>query len=84
MLLNWRKYKEHTCNKPEINLTAKLIEALKPGFPALFLYNGSLIRTSAVQVILEDSPDQVKFETKNSIYTISYDELPQEGVKAAA
>lgn len=84
MLLSWRKRKERTCSKPEINLTAKLIEALKPGFPALFLYNGSLIRTSAVQAILEDSPDQVKFETKNSIYTLSYDNLPQEGVNVAA
>lgn len=57
--------------------------SLKPGAPATYLYGGHLIRTTAVQAILEASPSYVQFETQNSIYTISYDLLPAEGQIAA-
>ena len=58
--------------KPVISLTGTLARALRPGIPAVYLYQGFLIRTSAVEAILEADPNHVRFETKNSIYSISY------------
>lgn len=58
--------------KPVISLTGTLARALRPGMPAVYLYQGFLIRTSAVEAILEADPNHVRFETKNSIYSISY------------
>ena len=57
--------------KPVISLTGTLARALRPGMPAVYLYQGFLIRTSAVEAILEADPNHVRFETKNSIYSIS-------------
>lgn len=50
----------------------------------MYLYQGNLIRTSTVQALLEALPEYVCFETKNSIYTISYTTIPVEGIKAIA
>lgn len=58
--------------KPVISLTGTLARALRPGMPAVYLYQGFLIRTSAVEAILEADSNHVRFETKNSIYSISY------------
>ena len=62
--------------KREISVTGTLTDVLRPGLPALYLYQGNLIRTSTVQAILEASADHVRFETLNSIYTISYNNQP--------
>ena len=58
--------------KPVISLTGTLARALRPGMPAVYLYQGLLIRTSAVEAILEADREHVRFETRNSIYSISY------------
>lgn len=57
---------------------------LRPGLPALYLYQGSLIRTSTVQAILEASSSHVRFETLNSIYTICYNNQPGESFGVTA
>lgn len=70
--------------KRQISVTGALMEILRPGLPAVYLYHGNLIRTSVVQAILEASADHVRFETKNSIYTISYNNQPGEGFRVTA
>ena len=67
--------KEFT-SKRFITVTGTLTSILKPGLPAVYLYQGNLIRTSAVQAILEAAPNHVRFETENSIYTISFFNQP--------
>lgn len=67
--------KEFT-QKRFITVTGTLTSILKPGLPAVYLYQGNLIRTSAVQAILEAAPNHVRFETENSIYTISFFNQP--------
>ena len=62
--------------KRELFLTGALTEVLRPGSPAMYLYQGDLIRTSTVQAILEASASHVRFETLNSIYTICYNNQP--------
>ena len=57
--------------KREVSVTGALTDVLRPGLPALYLYQGNLIRTSTVQAILEASSSHVRFETLNSVYTIS-------------
>lgn len=64
--------------KRSIFVTATLANVLTPGMPAVYLYQGSLIRTSAVEAILEAAPNHVRFETKNSIYTLSFYNQPDE------
>lgn len=63
--------------KKSITLTGFLVDVLKPGMPAEYLYNGNLIRTSTVKEILEAAPTYVRFETRNSIYTIAYEKQPE-------
>ena len=70
--------------KREVSVTGALTDVLRPGLPALYLYQGSLIRTSTVQAILEASSSHVRFETLNSIYTISYNNQPGEGFGVTA
>lgn len=65
--------------KREVSVTGALTDVLRPGLPAIYLYQGSLIRTSTVQAILEASASHVRFETLNSIYTISYNNQPGQG-----
>lgn len=79
-----RKKNNKTTPKRQISITAILAGILRPGTPALFLYQGELIRTSAVQAILETAPDYVRFETQNSIYTIAFDTPPWEEAMTAA
>ncbi|HJC23235.1 MAG TPA: hypothetical protein H9761_05965 [Candidatus Eisenbergiella merdavium] len=74
-----RNLQKGTTHKQFIHVTGYLAGILKPGAPATYLYHGHLIRTAAVQAILEASPSYVQFETAGSIYTISYDLLPAEG-----
>ena len=59
-------------------------DVLRPGLPAMYLYHGNLIRTSTVQAILEASASHVRFETLNSIYTISYNNQLGEGFRVTA
>ena len=61
--------------KREVSVTGALTDILRPGLPAMYLYQGNLIRTSTVQAILEASASHVRFETLNSIYTISYNNV---------
>lgn len=70
--------------KREVSVTGALTDVLRPGLPALYLYQGSLIRTSTVQAILEASSSHVRFETLNSIYTICYNNQPGEGFGVTA
>lgn len=78
------KNKHGQITKTQVYLTGSLVNILRAGTPALYLYQGNLIRTSTVQAILEASPEYVCFETDNSIYTISYTTIPVEGMKAIA
>ena len=70
--------------KPVINVTGTLARALRPGVPAVYMYQGYLIRTTAVEAILEVDPDHVRFETEHSIYSISYYGPEAESAKLAA
>ena len=70
--------------KREISVTGTLENVLRPGLPALYLYQGNLIRTSTVQAILEPSSSHVRFETLNSVYTICFNNQPGEGFRATA
>lgn len=70
-------------DKKYVTLTGILTDVLKPGLPAQYLYNGNLVRTSTVKEILEAAPDYVRFETRNIIYTIAYEKLPDD-LRAAA
>ena len=70
--------------KREVSVTGALTDVLRPGLPALYLYQGNLIRTSTVQAILEASSSHVRFETQNSIYTISYNDTPGNGFRVIA
>ena len=63
-------------SKKQICITGILASILRPGTPAFYLYQGELIRTSTVQAILEASAGHVRFETQNSIYTVSYNGQP--------
>ena len=63
-----KKSTEEFISKRFITVTATLISILKPGLPAIYLYQGNLIRTSTVQAILE---------TENSIYTIAFFNQPE-------
>ena len=49
--------------KRHINVTATLAAVLTPGLPAVYLYQGNLIRTATVEAILEAAPNHVRFET---------------------
>ena len=77
--------------KREVSVTGALTDILRPGLPAMYLYQGNLIRTSTVQAILVAAASQVRvdrlrrlFETLNSIYTISYNNQPGEGFRVTA
>ncbi|MCM1188552.1 MAG: hypothetical protein NC541_04555 [bacterium] len=70
--------------KREVSVTGALTDVLRPGLPAIYLYQGNLIRTSTVQAILEASASHVRFETMNSIYTISYNNQPGAGFRVTA
>lgn len=78
------KKRHEQITKAQVYLTGSLVNILRAGMPALYLYQGNLIRTSTVQAILEASPEYVCFETDNSIYTISYTTMPIEEIKAIA
>ena len=71
MLMTFIKNTHRLHSKQSITITGTLANILKLGSPAIYLYQGTLIRTSAVEAILESSPDHVSFETKDRIYTIS-------------
>lgn len=79
-----KKKNDKISPKRQVRITGILASILQPGAPALYLYRGELIRTSAVQAILETAPDYVRFETQNSIYTIAFDTLPGQDALAAA
>ena len=78
------KNKHEQITKTQVYLTGSLVNILRAGMPALYLYQGNLIRAATVQAILEASPEYVCFETDNSIYTISYTTMPIEESKAIA
>ena len=70
--------------KRHINVTATLAAVLTPGLPAVYLYQGNLIRTATVEAILEAAPNHVRFETRNSIYTLSFYHDPDTDAKLIA
>jgi len=71
-------------SKRSINITANLATTLTPGIPAMYLHKGLLVRTAAVETILEAGTDHVKFETKDIIYTIFFTPIHDEKVKFIA
>ena len=77
-----KKLKQVT--KRHINVTATLAAVLTPGLPAVYLYQGNLIRTTTVEAILEAAPNHVRFETRNSIYTLSFYHDPDTDAKLIA
>lgn len=78
-------YKEiHLKSKRSINITATLATTLTPGIPAIYLYKGLPVRTTAVETILEAGTDHVKFETKDIIYTITFAPIPNQKLKFIA
>lgn len=70
-------------HKRKITVTGILTNVLTPGSPAVYLYHGNLIRTTAVEAILEAAPSHVCFETKEAVYTISYKQMPIPEAKTA-
>lgn len=58
--------------KKKITVTGTLTNVLAPGLPAVYLYHGNLVRTTAVEAILEAAPGHVRFETREAVYTLSY------------
>lgn len=70
--------------KPLVSVTGMLVKRLRLGRPAVYLYNGELIRTTAVRAILENTPERVCFETRDGIYVLSNNNHPLEGANSAA
>ena len=83
-LLKDKNRNQNQAHKREVTVTGALTDVLRPGLPAMYLYQGNLIRTSTVQAILEASASHVRFETLNSIYTISYNNQLGEGFRVTA
>lgn len=71
-------------HKRSIFVTGVLADILTPGLPAVYLYQGNLIRTSTVEAILEAAPNHIRFETKTSIYTLSFYQQPDADAKQTA
>lgn len=84
MLTLFKNNQRSLPSKRQVCVTGALTEILRPGNPAIYLYHGNLIRTSTVQAILEASSSHVRFETENSIYTISYNSPPGSGIQVTA
>lgn len=85
-MLSFLKHHKNKClkTKTSVIVTATLANVLTPGMPAVYLYRGNLIRTTAVEAILEAAPNHVRFETKNSIYTLSFYHQPDADAKLIA
>ena len=64
-----------TMEKKTVILKGTFISPVKCGERAIFTYNGQVMRTSTVSEILEITADYIKFETRNSIYIVSYHSL---------
>lgn len=75
MLSNVHNQINHVATKKKIKVTGILTNVLVAGSPAVYLYHGNLIRTTVVEAILEASPDYVRFETTEAIYTLSYTQI---------
>jgi len=71
-------------SKRPVNITAILTTTLTPGLPAMYIHKGLLVRTTAVENILEASTSHVKFETKDIIYTISFEPTADIKIKITA
>ena len=69
--------------KKRLQITGILSDILIPGKPAVYLYHGQLIRTTAVESILEVAPYHVCFETKEAIYTLTYRNIAVSGTMTA-
>lgn len=61
--------------KKKLTVIGTLSDIMIPGKPAVYLYHGQLIRTTAVEAILEVAPNHVCFETKETIYTLTYKKM---------
>lgn len=85
-MLSFLKHHKNKCpkTKASVIVTATLANVLTPGMPGVYLYRGNLIRTTAVEAILEAAPNHVRFETKNSIYTLSFYHQPDADAKLIA
>lgn len=85
-MLSFLKHHKNKCpkTKPSVIVTATLANVLTPGMSAVYLYRGNLIRTTTVEAILEAAPNHVRFETKNSIYTLSFYHQPDADAKLIA
>ena len=76
--------KEYSEPKRSVIVTATLANVLTLCMPAVYLYQGNLIRTTAVEAILEAAPNHVRFETKNIIYTLTFYHQPDADAKLIA
>lgn len=56
--------------KKHTTLSGVLLKPLAVGACALIFHNGQFIRTSAVQAIHEANAFQIRFETRNTDYTL--------------
>lgn len=84
MLTLFKNKNQEPVSKRKVTVIGALTDVLRPGLPAMYLYQGNLIHTSTVQAILEASASHVRFETLNSIYTISYNNQPGGAFRATA
>lgn len=57
-------------NKKAVILTGTILSPIMKNERACITMNGHVIRTSTVVELLEASAEYVKFETRNTIYTI--------------
>ena len=71
-------------SKRSINITAILTTTLTPGLPAMYIHKGLLVRTTAVENILEAGADHIKFETEDMIYNLSFAPMPDVKLKLIA
>lgn len=71
-------------SKKRICVTGHLCSPVTKGQPVGYIYNGHTILTAQVEHILEACEDYVTFETINTLYTISYTQIPSAGYTICA
>ena len=63
--------------KKNTTLSGMLLQPLAVGVCALIFHNGQFIRTSTVQAIHETAASHIRFETRNTNYTLLLTPYPQ-------
>lgn len=57
--------------KKELRITGTPVSRIIPGVRALIIENGFARLTSTVLAVEESSPFELRFETRNTLYTLS-------------